>query len=311
MARKAARSEEEAVKTLTPRQRELLAKFTTEGRRATYGGGDVIGDWKVVKEVFLLLGAEWKRGLRGQPGAFEFEDGVDAGQVLDIARESGQVLDPRKAGFFPTPPAVAAYLVGLLDVPAALARSARNGRAVALLEPSAGQGALIDPIRATHPSVEVDCFELLSANRAALTAKGYRILGEDFLGPAGAETAGLYDRVIMNPPFNGGVDLLHVRAAYDSLRDFGRLVGVMSGGVLFRQDKATTAFRAWLRDRDGAIHGLPEGSFRESGTGVNTAVVVVQKLGPTPWPPPHPHASARLLPRGCTSRRPRPTRSAG
>ena len=81
----------------------------------------------------------------------------------------------------------------------------------------------------------------------------------------------------MNPPFNGGADVDHVRRAFDCLRNGGRLVGVLSGGVTFRQDKATTLFRAWVRDQGGVIESLPEGSFRESGTGVNTAVVVLDK----------------------------------
>ena len=51
----------------------------------------------------------------------------------------------------------------------------------------------------------------------------------------------------------------------------------MSASVLFRTDKRTTEFRALVESYGGTIEPLPESSFKESGTAVNTCRVVVNK----------------------------------
>jgi hypothetical protein len=62
------------------------------------------------------------------------------------------------------------------------------------------------------------------------------------------------------------------------LKPDGRLVAIMSAGVSFRQDKRTTAFRKLVEERGGMIEPLPEDSFKESGTSVNTVLVVVDGI---------------------------------
>lgn len=79
----------------------------------------------------------------------------------------------------------------------------------------------------------------------------------------------------MNPPFAGQDDVRHVMHAFGFLRRNGRLVAIMSAGILFRTNKLTTAFRDLVADRGGAIEPLPEGSFRSSGTSVNTCIVTI------------------------------------
>ena len=88
-----------------------------------------------------------------------------------------------------------------------------------------------------------------------------------------------YDRIVMNPPFAEQDDIRHVMHAFGFLRRNGRLVAIMSAGILFRANKLTTAFRDFVADRGGAIEPLPEGSFRSSGTAVNTCVVTITARG--------------------------------
>lgn len=166
-------------------------------------------------------------------------------------------------GYFATPPELANRMAQLLDV--------RPGEKV--LEPSAGSGALIDALPAEVRG-QVDAYEVSSQLRDILTEKGVNLAGRDFTeAPAGAD----YDKIIMNPPFENGQDIDHVRAAYDRLKPGGRMVAIMGEGAFFRSDRKATDFRAWLDEQGGTSEKLPEGSFKSSGTGTATRLVVIDK----------------------------------
>jgi len=52
---------------------------------------------------------------------------------------------------------------------------------------------------------------------------------------------------------------------------------VMGESAFFRQDKKALAFRAWLAEIGGSVIDLPTGAFKESGTGVKTRIIIVDK----------------------------------
>ena len=91
------------------------------------------------------------------------------------------------------------------------------------------------------------------------------------------ETSQTFDRVCMNPPFEKRQDVKHVLKAFSMLKPGGKLVSIMSAGVTFREDKMGKEFRDFVKSHNGRIIDLPEGSFKESGTGVNTVIVVMDK----------------------------------
>jgi hypothetical protein len=163
-------------------------------------------------------------------------------------------------GHFPTPKALAEDM--------AIAADIQPGMTV--LEPSAGWGNIVDAIEAN--GVRPDVIEVNLQLRDILELKGYKVVGSDFL-----EHQGKYDRIVMNPPFEKGQDITHVKHAYDLLKPGGRLVSIMSEGVFFRSDKQATAFRNWLEENGGLSEKLPEGSFKESGTGTTTRLVTIDK----------------------------------
>jgi Predicted RNA methylase len=82
------------------------------------------------------------------------------------------------------------------------------------LEPSAGQGAIVDVLKADYPFIRVDCCEIDEHNRSVLDAKGYNLVGNDFLS---ADLTPGYDWIVMNPPFNGanGGYIEHINRAFD------------------------------------------------------------------------------------------------
>lgn len=85
----------------------------------------------------------------------------------------------------------------------------------------------------------------------------------------------------MNPPFEKGAEIDHVRHAHELLSVGGRLVSVMSRGQFFRSDAKSSGFREWLGGLDHEVHELPSDAFRGVDafreTGVETAIVVINK----------------------------------
>jgi 16S rRNA G1207 methylase RsmC len=83
--------------------------------------------------------------------------------------------------------------------------------------------------------------------------------------------------VIMNPPFEAGQDIDHIVHAFNyCLEPGGELVSVCSSGPFFRSDRKSEAFRDLIKAY-GYSQELPEGSFMESGTMVNTRLVYLRK----------------------------------
>lgn len=80
----------------------------------------------------------------------------------------------------------------------------------------------------------------------------------------------------MNPPFDKKrSDIHHVVHALKFLKPGGRLVAIMPSGVAFRDDVLTRDFRGIVEQRGGSIENLPDASFKQSGTTVNTVLVVI------------------------------------
>lgn len=170
---------------------------------------------------------------------------------------------PQDFGYFPTPPAVVARLLEL----------ARLRPGMRVLEPSAGRGNIVQAVEAKGCSVYA--VELLPDNVKALEAQdlAYQVDRGDFLEKQPQGFA--FDRVVMNPPFAKQADIHHVNHALKFLKPSGVLVSVMSSSVTFRDNSLSTVFRNTIRQRGGDIEAVPEGSFKQSGTMVNTVIVTI------------------------------------
>jgi protein-L-isoaspartate O-methyltransferase len=166
-------------------------------------------------------------------------------------------------GFFETPQAIAARMVDMAFLKA--------GERV--LEPSAGLGRIATAAAEVVGKDHVDVIEINGKLREALEAQGFNLVADDFTEFDG----GPYDAVIMNPPFENRQDAEHVRRAFDLLKPGGRMVAIMGEGVFFGSDAKAVEFRAWLEENDGNAEKLPEGTFKESGTGTNTRLVEITK----------------------------------
>jgi predicted RNA methylase len=204
-------------------------------------------------KVLEAAGGKWNRSAK----AHVFE--IDAADAIEQVLLTGQITTHQETGYFPTPPAVVARLLDLAELEPGML----------VIEPSAGTGELVRALLAR--GCTVDAIELDIHRSAHLrTHLAIAVDVGDFLAmPA----MGLYDRVVMNPPFARQADIDHVLHALNFLRPGGRLVSVMSNGVTFRRGKAA-AFRQLIADRGGSIEVLPSGSFLPA-TGVETVAVAI------------------------------------
>ncbi len=166
-------------------------------------------------------------------------------------------------GFFPTPPAVVEEMLRLADI--------QPGHYV--LEPSAGTGNLADAAGAAGNVVY--CWEINQALAEILKLKDHFVAGHDFM--ACTHPIPYVDRVLMNPPFENGQDMEHVRKAFAALKPGGRLVAVMSPGPFFRNDPKATEFRRWFCGLGGHKRELPNGAFKASGTSTSSVLVVIDR----------------------------------
>lgn len=163
---------------------------------------------------------------------------------------------------FPTPRELAQRVVDMADI--------QPGHRV--LEPSAGTGMLLgamggrmfghNPERGTVHAVEINrqlAWKL--QQEFPLT----EVHAADFLDFQ-ADDFEPFDRIVMNPPFANGDDIKHIKHAASMLKPGGRLVAICAGGP--RQREALSSLGTW--------EDLPPDSFKDSGTSVNAAIVVIQ-----------------------------------
>jgi SAM-dependent methyltransferase len=206
-----------------------------------------------VNKVLEAAGGKWDRKTK----THIFDS--DAEERMDQILTTGEVAIPKdEFEFFPTPPAVVERVRALAGIQ----------RDMAVLEPSAGRGALLNglfDVAVTAIEKMAENFEFLK-NHSVADA----VIHADFLE---VEPDPVFDRVVMNPPFSKRQDIKHVMHALKFLKPGGRLVAVMPASVDFRQDRLTTDFRKMITH----MERLPEGSFKSSGTMVKTAIVVIDK----------------------------------
>jgi predicted RNA methylase len=172
---------------------------------------------------------------------------------------------------FPTPPHLAARMVDL----AGLAIGMR------VLEPSAGTGRLLEalpgivpfgPVRQTALQVVAVEVNVALAARLACSGLAGTVRCADFLQcSADAGDLGLFDAVVMNPPFGQGADIAHITHALTMLKPGGRLVALCANGP-----RQNASLRPMVEARGGDWEDLPAETFKDEGTGVRVALITMQ-----------------------------------
>lgn len=209
-------------------------------------------------KAFDALGGKWNR----KAGGIVFK--TDPRPQIDGLVTSGELVVERD-GFFETPRAVVERMLELVPFE-------DFGDT---LEPSAGLGAIARVLREKGVKNKyIFCVEKNKDRVDELRKNFDNVFLSDFLS-WGDDYC--FIRIYMNPPFEELQDVDHVRHAYDLLDEGGKMVSVMAESAFFRSDKKSVTFREWLDEVNAYNERLPEGSFKESGTGVNTRLLVIEK----------------------------------
>lgn len=178
-------------------------------------------------------------------------------------------------GFFPTPASLAERVVQEADI--------MDGDSV--LEPSAGKGDLVEAILQAANDVHVTALEVYTTLAEILQTRFERrdvtAYWTNFLE---WHADPIYDRVVMNPPFEKGADREHVLRALLHLKPGGRLVSIMCCSA--SEGRGWEGFHASLRELCDTyrFEDLPDGSFKGAEafrqTGVRAVLLVADRAGP-------------------------------
>lgn len=213
-------------------------------------------DYVRVNKALEALGGSWSRSAK----AHLFPE--DPRPAVEGLIETG-TLEITKYGYFPTPLNVVSKMVQLADI--------NPGHQC--LEPSAGDGRIVKAINELT-RLPVHSCEINPAHHGNLTAISH-IVGTDFLQYHPGQ---IYDRVVMNPPFENQQDIHHITHAYNLLKPGGRMVAIASEGTFFRSNKLAEQFMLLvLSNPENNTWKLEMGTFRESGTNVPTRMVLLNK----------------------------------
>jgi len=215
-----------------------------------------------VNKVIELIGGKWNRAKKGH--IFQIDVNVD--NILNNIITYGEVIDTKKEyQFFRTPLNIVNMLIGLANI----------SKDDIILEPSAGDGAIVNELKKIIPISNIHLFELNTEMYDKYLRPIYMMSHNiDFLQ---TETKPLYNKVIMNPPFSKQQDVDHIYHAFSCLKNDGILVSIVSESPFFRENKKSIDFRLWLDNVNAEVLELDCGAFKESGTMVKTRIIKVTK----------------------------------
>jgi len=164
---------------------------------------------------------------------------------------------------FPTPKELAERMAE--EILGGYPRAANNFR---ILEPSAGTGVLIGACGASwYPGGEFVAVEINHrlANDLESEFPLTMVTNRNFLE---VDNLGLFDRIIMNPPFINGADIKHIKHAAMMLQTGGILVAICAGGPRQKRELEPLA-SLW--------EPLPSGTFKDQGTNVNAVLMTIEQ----------------------------------
>jgi len=240
--------------------KEILNACSVSGHLVTLPPYDL--DRKLYQDVaknLELIGGKWNRRERG----FLFNE--DPTHLLNQISKGEKRNIKKEFQFYGTPDTLADQLVTLAGI-----EQYDN-----VLEPSAGQGAIIKAIHRQHPDTLVHYFELMSLNRTFLERlPNTEFVKDNFLG---VKMPGLFHKIIANPPFSKNQDIDHILKMYDCLVMGGRIVTIASKHWQYASGKKEQAFKEWLNYLNADIIEVPAGEFKESGTNIPTCILVIDK----------------------------------
>lgn len=253
--------------SISPEVETVLRGATLTGNVLSIGGGILLPKklYADTDKVLRALGGAWDRKAKGH--VFP----RDPIEMLAGALNAGKAVDAKKSfELFETPEPLARRMVAL---------ACRDGDRV--LEPSAGHGRILKALCDMDLAGSVTGVELNDFNFGILRDRfsafpGVSLVHADF--PVWAkQEAPRFGSAVMNPPFSRNADIAHISWAWRLLAPGGRIAAICSEHGFFAEDQQSCWFRDWLKTNRITDEKLPDGAFRESGTGVSARLIYGRK----------------------------------
>jgi hypothetical protein len=259
-------------------------------------------NYAAVRTALIKAGGKYKKNTFVFPNdAQPYINRLTSGESVNIKKEFQ---------FYETPEAVIEKMKKHID----LTLPEHKDNPIYYLEPSAGQGALLDVLtEQKYQILTIHYFEKMEINQSILEKKylnteheNVHFLGEDFL-KIDKKYSNFYNLVFANPPFSKNQDIKHLKKMYEVCSNEGTIVCVMSVGWMYNSGKIYDEFRKWIGftphmsesqirafgneggsivlsrhndfeiDEQVLVEMVNTGEFKKSGTNVPTCIVVIHK----------------------------------
>lgn len=267
----------QTIKKLTDLWKNVLQNSRIDGNRLYMQGQLDRKDYVELMKVLELMGWKWSKWQK-----CHIFDTYNLQEAIDEICETMEIVDIKVLyQQYYTPPELAKRLVELACI----------SETDNVLEPSAWRGAIVDVIleKTYHHivCVEVDV-ENIKFLKDKYDVSGWmkdtcdwqwtlsrekkmNIYQWDFLD--NWLNKNWFDKIIANPPFSKSQDVKHILKMYEHLDTGGRIVSIASASIRTRSGKVYDDFHA-LRPE---FIEIEDGAFKESGTMVNSVIVVINK----------------------------------
>lgn len=206
----------------------------------------------------LYFGPEALRDINR--GLAEFYGDVLPDVDPDAPEKAPSTAVAKDLQFYWTPPSVISAALDLANVPDIPQWRHNPPKPERILEPSCGDGRILDELRRRgHSTLGIE----YHAGRAAQAkAKGHSVVTANFLEcPPSPD----FDTVVMNPPFYGRHYVKHVRHALKFLKPGGVLVAILPATAHYDH-----------KELEGEWRDLPIASFADAGTNVPTGLLRIR-----------------------------------
>jgi predicted RNA methylase len=252
---------------MTETEKQVFDGCTIEGNNVYLPNQLDRPTYNKINKALIGIGGKWDRKEK----AHVFPK--DPTELLGRVQDGEKINLKKDYQFFETPPELATRLVFL----------ATDGRELGtVLEPSAGQGAIVHAIVRSGRHSNIDCIELMDTNSEILSRMPYVTLMRDYLDDNIVTDflkykGDAYDTIIANPPFSKNQDINHVYKMFEVLKTGGRMVSIISNHYQESVNFKESSFREWLEEKNAQIYNIPMGTFKSSGTMVGGKIVVINK----------------------------------
>jgi predicted RNA methylase len=248
--------------TITPEVGVLLQRSAVDGTILRLPDEQLTRPmYEAVNRVIVALGGKWDKRKGGH--VFPF----DPAPKIAAALGNGNVVSRQQAlQHFDTPADLARQLVAKLgDISSRVC-----------LEPSAGRGRIVQAL-ADAGARDIISVEIDDDNGSLLMEQGLQdtLIVGDFLAESPLSLT--CHAVAMNPPFTRNQDIRHVRHAFACLKPGGLLAAIVSEHGFIGKENECVDWRYWLMAHEAEVEVIPAGAFKESGTGVQTRMIVMVK----------------------------------